>query len=73
MTRLNSITKSFGDKIIIDDISITANPGVTALVGLNGCGKTTLFDIIYGISHPDNGSVIFPGNSSLIYLRQNAS
>lgn len=73
MTRLSSITKSFGDRTIIDDVSITANPGITALVGLNGCGKTTLFDIISGLIHPDDGSVIFPGNSSLMYLRQNAA
>jgi len=73
MTRLNSITKNFGDRTIIDNVSITANPGVTALVGLNGSGKTTLFDIISGTSHPDDGSVIFPGNSSLMYLRQNAA
>jgi len=73
MIRINSITKNFGERVILDNISITANPGVTALVGLNGSGKTTLFDIISGDSYADDGSIIFPGNSSVMYLKQNAA
>ena len=73
MIRINRVSKSFGDRKILDDISITASPGVTALVGLNGCGKTTLFDIISGETLSDDGTVVFPGNSSLVYLRQNAA
>ena len=73
MIRINNISKSFGDRKILDSISITASPGVTALVGLNGCGKTTLFDIISGETLSDDGTIIFPGNSSIVYLRQNAA
>ena len=73
MIRINSISKSFGDRTILDNVSITANLGVTALVGLNGCGKTTLFDIISGDNHPDDGTIIIPNRCSLVYLRQNAA
>lgn len=73
MIRINNVSKNFGERSILDNISITASPGVTALVGLNGCGKTTLFDIIAGESHSDDGSVTFPNNSSIVYLKQNAA
>lgn len=73
MIRINSITKSFGDRVVLDNISITASQGVTALVGVNGCGKTTLFDIISGDNYPDDGNITFPNNSSIVYLKQNAA
>lgn len=57
-----NIKKSFGDKLIIDDLSfqIKRNEFVTFL-GPSGCGKTTTLRIIGGFEHPDEGKVLFDG------------
>lgn len=59
---IRNIKKSFGDKLIIDDLSfqIKKNEFVTFL-GPSGCGKTTTLRIIGGFEHPDEGSVYFDG------------
>lgn len=56
------ITKSFGDKKVLEDISITLHDQeLVSLLGVSGGGKTTLFNIIAGILSPDNGEVILNG------------
>ena len=58
MLQLSKITKSYGDKPILDNLSLTISPGdQLGLVGPNGCGKTTLLRIIIGDERPDGGSV----------------
>ena len=56
------ITKSFDGTRIIEDISITLKEGeLVCLLGVSGGGKTTLFNIIAGLSQPDCGQVLIDG------------
>ena len=60
MLSVNQITKSYGDKKILDSISFTLNKGErVALIGENGCGKTTLLSIITGVIPADSGQVVY--------------
>lgn len=57
---LQSITKTFGDVIAVDDVSIEINEGeLFTLLGPSGCGKTTLLRVIAGFYHPEAGQVFF--------------
>ncbi len=65
MVRLESISKSFGDKTVICDISLELEPGERfTLLGRSGCGKTTLLRILAGFESPDRGN-IFIGNENV--------
>ncbi len=56
------LTKKYGDKIVVDDFSFTmARPGVYALLGTNGAGKTTAIRMILGILAKDAGQVLWRG------------
>lgn len=58
----NHVTKSFDGKKIIEDISIELNEKeIVCLLGVSGAGKTTLFNLIAGITVPDEGTVILNG------------
>ncbi len=53
------ISKSFGGKKILDDISICLNEGeIVCILGTSGVGKSTLFNIVSGLSKPDEGQVL---------------
>lgn len=52
------VSKSFGDKILIDDLSFKIPPGaIVGIIGPNGAGKSTLFKMITGQEQPDQGQV----------------
>ena len=58
MIRVDNLSKSFGSKRVLQDVSFTAEPGrVTGFVGPNGAGKSTVLKTIAGLVHPDEGSV----------------
>ncbi|MBW4695310.1 MAG: ABC transporter ATP-binding protein [Lyngbya sp. HA4199-MV5] len=64
MIELHSISKSFEQREVLSDISLTIQPGeVVVLKGENGSGKTTLLNIILGILKPDRGNVKLCGCS----------
>ena len=69
---VNSVSKTYGDDIVLRDVSFVVNPGErVALVGPNGCGKTTLLRIIIGQEQSDAGEVHFtPTDVRLGYLAQ---
>lgn len=62
MIEVNAVTKSFGGKAAVDDVSLWAAPGqITYLLGPNGAGKSTLLRMIAGLSTPTRGSVTIDG------------
>ena len=59
---VEGVTKSFGEKTVIRDISIRLDRGeLVCLLGQSGAGKTTLFNVISGLYEPDAGRVLLNG------------
>ena len=59
---IKNITKSFGDKRILNDVSLYVKRGeFLTLLGPSGCGKTTLLRIIAGFGSADSGQILFNG------------
>ena len=55
---MDGVTKSYGERLILDDLSATVPPGsIVGVVGPNGAGKTTLLRMIVGQEQPDSGSI----------------
>lgn len=62
--KVDSLTKTFGEKTAVDHISFTMDaPGVFGLIGTNGAGKTTTIRMILGIMGADSGSATWEGKS----------
>ncbi len=54
----NGVTKSFGERVLIDNLSFKVPPGaIVGIIGPNGAGKSTLFRMITGLEKPDAGEV----------------
>jgi len=74
MITINNLSKKFGSKVVLDNVSLTLQPGkVYGIVGLNGAGKTTLFNSIAG-AQSGSGSITYTESSlheELVYLRTN--
>jgi len=59
MLSFEGITKTFGDVVAVDDVSLTVPQGrTTALIGSSGCGKSTLLRLVVGLEQADTGSVV---------------
>jgi sulfate-transporting ATPase len=55
---VNDLTKSFGDRVLIDNLSFSVPKGaIVGIIGPNGAGKSTLFKIMSGAEQPDSGNV----------------
>lgn len=66
MIVLKNVNKSFGKLEVLKDIDLTFQKGeCIALIGPNGCGKTTLIKSILGMVLPDSGAILFNGTSIL--------
>ena len=71
MLQLKNISKSFGARVLFEDININFSPKKrVGLVGRNGTGKSTLFKVILGTETPDSGSVAIPKGYRLGSLSQ---
>lgn len=69
---VENLTKSFGEKLLFEDISFGINAGQkTALIARNGTGKTSLLNIITGSALADSGKVVFRNDVRMAYLPQN--
>ena len=67
----NVISKAFGDRLLIDDLSFRLPPGgIVGVIGPNGAGKTTLFRMITGDETPDNGEFVVGDTVKLGYVDQ---
>ena len=55
---VTNLRKSYGDRVLIDDLSFSIPKGaIVGIIGANGAGKSTLFRMISGIEQPDSGSI----------------
>jgi ABC-2 type transport system ATP-binding protein len=64
MIEIEHVTKRYGDKLAVDDVSFVVAPGiVTGFLGPNGAGKSTTMRMIVGLDAPDGGSVRVNGRS----------
>ena len=62
MIEVKGLTKRYGDKVAVDDLSFVVEPGkVTGFLGPNGAGKTTTMRCILGLDYPDAGSITVGG------------
>jgi ABC-2 type transport system ATP-binding protein len=62
MIEARNLTKRFGDKVAVDHLSFTVEPGrVTGFLGPNGAGKSTTMRLILGLDHADSGSATIDG------------
>ena len=75
LLKAEKVNKSFGEKQVLQDVSITLNQGeIVSLLGVSGAGKTTLFNVLSGIYKPDsvllNGSDITGKPGEISYMLQ---
>lgn len=55
--KIDNLTKQYGNKTAIDQVSFSLTPGVTGLLGANGAGKSTLMRMVCGVMKPTSGSI----------------
>jgi sulfate-transporting ATPase len=68
---VSGLTKAFGDKLLMEDVSFTVPPGaIVGVIGPNGAGKTTLFRMITGQEEPDAGAIRLAEAVQLAYVDQ---
>ena len=61
--KAQNLVKSYGAKTVVNDISFEIKPGeIVGLLGANGAGKTTSFDMVVGLVRPDKGKIELFGN-----------
>jgi ATP-binding cassette ChvD family protein len=69
--RAEGISKGFGDRLLIDNLSFNLPPGgIVGVIGPNGAGKTTLFKMITGLEKPDSGTFSVGPTVKLGYVDQ---
>src|SRR5205085_893322 len=65
------VTKSFGDRVLIDDLSFRVPAGaIVGIIGPNGAGKSTLFRMITGADKPDKGEIVIGHTAQLAVVDQ---
>jgi sulfate-transporting ATPase len=67
-----NVSKAFGDRLLIDNLSFTVPPGaIVGIIGPNGAGKSTLFKMITGKEQPDSGDVAIGQTARVSIVDQN--
>ena len=68
---VDQLTKGYGDKLLIDNLSFALPPGaIVGIIGANGAGKTTLFRMLVGAESPDQGSITIGETVKIAYVDQ---
>ena len=68
---VEGLSKSYGDRLLIDNLSFKLPPGgIVGIIGPNGAGKTTLFRMLTGQEKPDSGTITVAENVHLGYVDQ---
>ncbi|MCH1491102.1 MAG: energy-dependent translational throttle protein EttA [Luminiphilus sp.] len=68
---VRNLRKTFGDRLLFDDVSFTVPKGsIVGIIGANGMGKSTLFKLLMGIEKPDGGDVELGETVQLSYVDQ---
>jgi ATP-binding cassette ChvD family protein len=71
VVEVEGLSKAFGDRLLIDDLSFKLPPGgIVGVIGPNGAGKTTLFKMITGAEKPDAGAIRLGDSVKLGYVDQ---
>ncbi|MDX2696226.1 energy-dependent translational throttle protein EttA [Streptomyces ipomoeae] len=71
VVEINNLSKAFGEKVLIDDLSFTLpRNGIVGVIGPNGAGKTTLFKMIQGLETPDSGTIKVGETVKISYVDQ---
>ena len=71
MVEVQGLSKAFGDRLLIDNLSFKLPPGgIVGVIGPNGAGKTTLFRMIIGREKPDGGTIRLGDTVKLGYVDQ---
>ncbi len=67
----NDLTKGFGDRLLIDDLTFSLPPGgIVGVIGPNGAGKSTLFKMLVGDEKPDDGTIRVGESVEISYVDQ---
>jgi sulfate-transporting ATPase len=67
----HNVTKSYGDRMLIEDLSFSIPPGaIVGIIGPNGAGKSTLFRMIMGKEQPDSGEIVIGHTVQLAFVDQ---
>ncbi|HTJ98886.1 MAG TPA: energy-dependent translational throttle protein EttA [Bordetella sp.] len=71
VVEFNNVTKAYGDRLLIDNLSFKVPPGaIVGIIGPNGAGKSTLFRMLAGREQPDSGTVTLGQTVKLAYVDQ---
>ena len=71
VVEVEGLSKAFGDRLLIDDLSFKLPPGgIVGVIGPNGAGKTTLFKMITGAEKPDKGTIRLGDTVKVSYVDQ---
>ena len=71
VVEVDHLTKGFGDRLLIDDLSFSLpRNGIVGVIGPNGAGKTTLFKMLMGMEQPDTGNIKVGETVKISYVDQ---
>ncbi|MBC7464327.1 MAG: energy-dependent translational throttle protein EttA [Actinobacteria bacterium] len=74
VVEVDHLSKGFGDRLLVDDLSFTLpRNGIVGVIGPNGAGKTTLFKMLMGVEEPDSGSMKVGETVKISYVDQSRS
>jgi energy-dependent translational throttle protein EttA len=71
VVEFKNVSKSFGDRLLIDDLSFKVPPGaIVGIIGPNGAGKSTFFKMITGQEKPDKGEIVIGQTVKMAFVDQ---